>query len=109
MACARLDGDRDRVGLLHRRRRGADHSRHQRVQLFGCRRDNGNGNLTAGQTGCAAPGPATGQALGVSRTAYGHAGGTGDNTPTWDPQITIAIPLNSMAGTYTGTITHTVS
>ena len=69
----------------------------------------GNGTFTAGQTGCAAPGPATGQALSTERTAYTHTGGTGNNTATWNPQLTVALALSNITGQYTGTITHTVT
>jgi hypothetical protein len=69
----------------------------------------GNGTFSAGQTGCAAPAPATGQALGSSRTAYGHSGGTGNNSATWNPLLTVALALDNVAGQYTGTITHTVA
>ncbi|GII33514.1 hypothetical protein [Planotetraspora mira] len=69
----------------------------------------GNGTFTAGQTGCAVPPPATGQTLDTSRTAYSHTGGTGNNSATWNPLITAAIALSNVAGTYTGTISHTVA
>ncbi|MFD1547588.1 hypothetical protein [Nonomuraea guangzhouensis] len=69
----------------------------------------GNGTFTAGQTGCANPPPATGQALSASRTAYSHSGGTGSNSATWNPLITIAVALSNVGGQYTGTITHTVT
>ncbi|MEU4230946.1 hypothetical protein AB0F17_42210 [Nonomuraea sp. NPDC026600] len=69
----------------------------------------GNGTFTPGQTGCAAPPPATGQALNASRTAYSHSGGTGSNSATWNPLITIAVALSNVAGQYSATITHTVT
>ncbi|MBX6381509.1 MAG: hypothetical protein IRZ07_00840 [Microbispora sp.] len=69
----------------------------------------GDGTFTAGQTGCAAPPPPTGQTLDTPRTAYAHTDGTGNNSATWDPLITVAIGLNNVAGTYTGTISHTVA
>jgi hypothetical protein len=69
----------------------------------------GNGIFTAGQTGCAAPPPATGQTLDTARTAYSHSGGTGNNSATWNPLLTVATALSNVAGQYTGTITHTVS
>ncbi|GAA4568837.1 hypothetical protein [Planotetraspora kaengkrachanensis] len=47
--------------------------------------------------------------LDTSRTAYSHTGGTGNNSATWDPLITAAIALSNVAGTYTGTISHTVA
>jgi hypothetical protein len=33
---------------------------------------------------------------------------TGDNSATWTPTITVAVPSNSVAGTYTAVITHSV-
>jgi large repetitive protein len=33
----------------------------------------------------------------------------GDNSATWDPQIQVAVPSTAVAGTYTATITHSVS
>ncbi|GGO20478.1 hypothetical protein GCM10010116_41060 [Microbispora rosea subsp. aerata] len=69
----------------------------------------GNGIFTPGQTGCAAPPPPTGQTLDIPRTAYSHTGGTGNNSATWDPLITVAVGLDNVAGTYTGTISHTVA
>lgn len=37
------------------------------------------------------------------------AAGAGNNTATWDPRVTVALPAQSVVGTYTGTITHSVS
>jgi hypothetical protein len=69
----------------------------------------GNGTFVPGQTGCAAPPPATGQPLGIARTAFTHAGGTGANSATWNPLITVDTGLEDIAGGYRGTITHTVT
>ncbi|MDH2425653.1 hypothetical protein [Sphaerisporangium sp. TRM90804] len=69
----------------------------------------GDGTFTPGQTGCAAPPPPTGQTLDIERTAFAHAGGTGVNSATWNPLITIALALSNVAGQYTGTISHTVT
>jgi hypothetical protein len=33
---------------------------------------------------------------------------SGNNTASWDPTITVAIPANSIAGAYTAVITHSV-
>jgi hypothetical protein len=41
--------------------------------------------------------------------AFTHTGGTGDNTATWDPTLVINVPQDSEAGTYTGTVTHSVA
>lgn len=69
----------------------------------------GDGTFTPGQTGCAAPPPPTGETLDVARTAFSHTGGTGNNSATWDPLVTVALALSNIAGQYTGTITHTVT
>jgi hypothetical protein len=34
---------------------------------------------------------------------------TGDNSATWNPTITVTVPGGTLAGTYTGTITHSVT
>ncbi|MEV0196317.1 hypothetical protein [Nonomuraea sp. NPDC050691] len=69
----------------------------------------GTGTFTPGQTGCAAPPPATGQTLGVSRTAFSHTDGTGNNSATWNPLLTARLDISNIGGQYTGTITHTVT
>jgi hypothetical protein len=33
----------------------------------------------------------------------------GSNTATWDPTIAVTIPANALAGTYSTSITHSVS
>jgi hypothetical protein len=69
----------------------------------------GDGTFTPGQTGCAAPPPPTGQTLDVPRTAFSHTDGTGNNSATWNPMITVEPALSNIGGAYSGTITHTVS
>ena len=34
--------------------------------------------------------------------------GVGDNTATWDPVVSVAVPASAVAGTYTGTLTHSI-
>ncbi|WP_197700020.1 hypothetical protein [Micromonospora rifamycinica] len=69
----------------------------------------GTGVFTPGQPSpCDPPPPPSGVSLAVPQTAYTHTGGTGNNSATWNPLITISIPLSSVGGTYTGTISHTV-
>lgn len=34
---------------------------------------------------------------------------TGDNSATWNPTITVTVPGGTLAGTYSGTITHSVT
>ncbi|MEV0233842.1 hypothetical protein [Nonomuraea sp. NPDC050786] len=69
----------------------------------------GNGLFVAGQTGCAAPPPPSGVTLDVTRTAFSHSGGTGVNSATWNPMVTVATAASNVAGDYTGTITHIVA
>jgi hypothetical protein len=66
----------------------------------------GNGTYAPGQptAGVAAP-LDTVDAL----PAFSHAGGTGNNTATWDPTLDVNAPLANQAGIYTGTVTHSVA
>ncbi|MBF9134336.1 hypothetical protein I0C86_36215 [Plantactinospora sp. S1510] len=41
--------------------------------------------------------------------AFTHTGGTGNNTATWNPTLVVNVPLDSQAGVYTGTVTHSVA
>jgi hypothetical protein len=34
---------------------------------------------------------------------------SGDNTATWNPTIVVTVPAGAVAGTYSATITHSVS
>lgn len=66
----------------------------------------GNGTFTPGQTTSA-----NAAALDNSTplTAFAHLGGTGDNSAIWNPNLVVNLPLASEAGTYTGTVTHSVA
>ena len=58
------------------------------------------------------PGQATAlvkQTLGSSRTAFSAAAVIGNNTATWNPTAIVNVPAASVAGTYSGTITHSVA
>jgi hypothetical protein len=33
----------------------------------------------------------------------------GDNTASWNPTVAINVPASAVGGTYTGTLTHSVS
>jgi len=57
------------------------------------------GQLTAGD---AVP-------IATPQTAFSLTAGVGDNSATWDPTLTVAVPAAAVAGTYTGTITHSVA
>lgn len=63
----------------------------------------GAGIYTPGQ-----PTPANEVALNATRTAFSRSGGSGNNSAFWNPTIKITIPESAVAGTYTGTVTHTV-
>lgn len=49
------------------------------------------------------------QNLGQSRTAMSGTLGVGNNTATWNPTLIVSVPAGNVAGTYTGTITHSVA
>jgi hypothetical protein len=71
-----------------------------------------SGPATAALLQNATPGQATAanaQALSTSRTAFSSSGLALSITTVWDPTIVIAIPSAAVAGTYTGTITHSVA
>lgn len=60
----------------------------------------------------AVPGQATAaqaQSLSVSRTAFSSTGLALSITTAWNPTIVVAIPASAVAGTYSGTITHSVA
>jgi hypothetical protein len=59
------------------------------------------GTITVTPTGVALSG--TPQAV-VAGTA-----GAGNNTATWSPRIVVTVPISAVSGTYSGTITHSVS
>ncbi|MDQ7909234.1 hypothetical protein RB614_32405 [Phytohabitans sp. ZYX-F-186] len=60
----------------------------------------GTGTFTP--TGAAAP-------IGTGITAFSHTGGTGNNSAAWNPTLNVNVPLANVAGTYTGTVTHSVA
>ncbi|MEH0982787.1 hypothetical protein [Micromonospora sp. CPCC 205556] len=47
--------------------------------------------------------------LNVAREAFRKSSGNGNNEVRWTPNIRVAIPSNVVAGTYTGTVTHSVA
>ena len=53
--------------------------------------------------------PGTTGGLGSARTAFSASDGTGENSATWNPTITVTLPVGVRVGTYTATITHSVS
>lgn len=44
-----------------------------------------------------------------AQTVVTGTAGTGNNSATWDPSITVAVPAGAVGGTYTGTVTDSVS
>ncbi|MFC4536496.1 ice-binding family protein [Sphaerisporangium dianthi] len=60
-------------------------------------------------TGDATFTPAATGSLSSPRTAFSASDGTGDNSATWNPTITVTLPTDVVAGTYTATITHSVT
>lgn len=64
----------------------------------------GIGTFTPGQ-------PTTGDAesLDVERTAYTLTDGTGNNSATWSPTVSVQVPAAAVAGGYTATVTHSVA
>jgi hypothetical protein len=61
----------------------------------------GNGTFTPG-----APGQLN---TATQLTAYIHAGGSGNNSATWNPTLVVTLALDNVVGQYTGTVTHSVS
>lgn len=64
-----------------------------------------NGTVTAspGQSDASAR-----QTLGSSRSAFASTG-NGNSSTSWSPTVVITIPAAAVAGTYTGTVTHSVA
>jgi hypothetical protein len=70
--------------------------------------------LATGTTGTAVrvPGQLTvlnKQDMSVSRTAYSASATVGNNTTTWNPTLVVNIPAQAVTGTYSGTVTHSVT
>ncbi|MEV0233844.1 hypothetical protein [Nonomuraea sp. NPDC050786] len=64
----------------------------------------GTGTFVPGQANAGAA-----QSLDVSRTAFSKTTGSGDNSASWNPTIVINVPAQAVAGTYTGTVNHSVA
>jgi hypothetical protein len=47
--------------------------------------------------------------LATARTAFSAASVIGNNSVSWNPTVTINVPAAAVAGTYSGTITHSVA
>jgi hypothetical protein len=72
-----------------------------------------SGTVTASSgTAVFAPGQplaADAEALSVSRTAFSASAIVGNNSASWNPTVTVNVPAAAVAGSYTGTITHSVA
>ncbi|MER7269847.1 hypothetical protein ABT344_16290 [Micromonospora carbonacea] len=64
----------------------------------------GGGTLVPGQ-----PTSAQAVTLNVTREAFRKTAGNGNNTVSWAPTIRVTVPATVVAGTYQGTITHSVA
>jgi hypothetical protein len=64
----------------------------------------GSGTFTPGQVNAGAE-----ATMNTTLTAFALSGGAGDNSATWNPTVSVAVPAGAVAGTYTGTITHSVA
>lgn len=49
------------------------------------------------------------QDLSASRTAFSATGVVGNNSTTWVPTVVVNIPSDAVVGTYSGTITHSIT
>ncbi|MFC8849445.1 MULTISPECIES: hypothetical protein [unclassified Micromonospora] len=67
-------------------------------------RSTGGGVLVPGQLTAAQA-----VALDVTREAFRKISGSGNNNVSWAPTVRVVIPANVVAGTYTGTVTHSVA
>src|SRR6266566_3791263 len=64
----------------------------------------GTGTATAGQ---ATAGAAV--VLSTGQTAFTWSAGSGNNSASWNPTLIVAVPATAVAGTYSGTVTHSVA
>jgi hypothetical protein len=64
----------------------------------------GTGTFTPGE-----PAAANAVNLAVPRVAFSLAGGSGVNSASWNPTLSVSVPPGAVAGTYTATITHSVA
>jgi alpha-tubulin suppressor-like RCC1 family protein len=64
----------------------------------------GTGTFTPGQ-----PAAANAVVLTTSRTAFSLTGGSAVNSASWNPTLVVAVPLATVGGAYTATVTHSVA
>jgi hypothetical protein len=67
----------------------------------------GNGTFTPAQPAYADKQLLTSNPL-TPITAFSHVGGTGNNTASWNAALSIPVPQDSVAGTYTAIVEHSV-
>lgn len=65
---------------------------------------NGTGTATPGQANAGAA-----VVLSTGQTAFTWSAGNGNNSAAWNPTLVVAIPATAVAGTYSGTVTHSVA
>ena len=65
--------------------------------------------LATGTSGTGTFVPGLGGALGSAKTAFTATLESGSTTVSWNPTVTVTLPANIAAGTYSGTITHSVA
>jgi hypothetical protein len=63
---------------------------------------------TVGSTGTVTVMGSTGQAVDAVSAVVAATAVTGNNTASWTPDVTVALPSNALAGDYTGTVTTSV-
>jgi hypothetical protein len=54
-------------------------------------------------------GTAAADLSGTAKTVVTGTAGVGDNSATWNPTLSVAVPASAVGGDYTGTLTHSVS
>lgn len=64
----------------------------------------GSGTFVPGQ-----PDASAAEELAHPYTAFSKTSGSGDNSATWNPTVTVDIPSQAVSGTYTGTVNHSVA
>jgi hypothetical protein len=79
---------------------------HETVAKSAMTYSSGVGTAVAGQVGAMVP--SVGVSLAAPATAATWAG-VGNNTVTWTPTVSFTLQAAQVAGTYTGTITHSVA
>ena len=69
--------------------------------------NSGTGTAGATDVGVFTPGSATD--LTMDKTAGSWTAGTGNNQVSWNPTLTFTLRTDQVAGTYSGTVTHSVN